>query len=441
MATYFGLQHTLMALLSEASGIKDMIDSMLLICSARGHQTLVTILLGRGANINNCSWLGWTPLHLASAKGSLAMTKFLLDVNADVNKRHSPGSSTALQLAAENGYADILQALLEHGANVNIMRHDVSHALEFTALRLAVLMKDVASITVLLDGGADINTLHLNSHWLLDSEKTRLYKFRTTVLFDAVSQQQEVIAYLLLDRGADVTIGDATPLCSAVSERNGRMVTLLIKDGADLRVPGALKHFLERDLWYHSHKVFSEECFSAKILGQALVLVGNTPYPAGVAEILIKFGADINLLSINEVFLDYEHECEDAWRLENALEFTYRGGPLLDFPLLAACRTGNEPLVRLLLDRGAKTWGVEKETWLQETIRSNYSGKPSLQVYGTIIGSDDLRKILRKNAYPEGRIDILDRLERKIAKFWSENVLTRLSEEVFGSMIQEDSLG
>ena len=112
---------------------------------------------------------------------------------------------------------------------------------------------------MLLDGGADINTLHLNSHWLLDSEKTNLYKFRTTVLFDAVSQQQEVIANLLLDRGADVAIGDATPLCCAVSERNGRMVSLLIKDGADLRVPGALKHFLERDLWYSSHKVFSEE--------------------------------------------------------------------------------------------------------------------------------------------------------------------------------------
>ena len=123
MAAYFGLQHTLMALLSEASGIKDMIDSILLICSARGHQTLVTILLGRGANINNCSWLGWTPLHLASANGNLAMTKFLLDINADVNKRHSPSSSTALQRAAENGYADILQAL-----------------------RSAVLKKDVASV-------------------------------------------------------------------------------------------------------------------------------------------------------------------------------------------------------------------------------------------------------------------------------------------------------
>ena len=135
--------------------------------------------------------------------------------------------------------------------------------------------------------------------------------------------------------------------------------------------------------------------------------------------------ADINLLSINEDLLDYAHECEDEWRLQNALESTVSGGPLLDFPLLAACRSGNEPLVRLLSDRGAKTWGVEKETWL----------------LGTIIGSNDLRKILCKNAYSEGRIDVFDRMERQIAKFWSENVLTRLSKEVWRSMINEDSLG
>ena len=237
-----------------------------------------------------------------------------------------------------------------------------------------------------------------------------------------------------------MTIGDATPLCCAVSERNGRMVGLLLKDGADLRVPEGLKHFLERDLWHSSHKVFSEECFSGKILGQALVLAENTPEPAGVAESLIKLGADINLLSINEVFFDYEHECEDEWRLQDAFEQTVSGGPLLDFPLLAACRSGNEPLVRLLLDRGAKTWGVEKETWLQEAIRPNFGGKPSLQVYETIIGSDDLRKILRKNACSEGRIDTLDRMARKIARFRSEDILTRLGMEL-NAMINEDTLG
>lgn len=369
MAAYFGLQHTLMTLLSEASDNRDMIDSILLICSARGHQNLVKILLGRGANINNCSWLGWTPLHLASAKGNLAMTKLLLGTNADVNKRQSLSSSTSLQRAAETGYAEVLQAL-----------------------------------------------------------------------FDAVFQQQEAIVNPLLDRGADVAIGDAMSLSCAVSVRNGRMVSLLSKDGADLRVPGALKHSLEKDWWYPSHKVISEESLSKKILGQALMLVESTPEPVSVAEILIKSGADINLLSINEDLLDYVQEGEDEWRLQSVLG-TRGSAPLLDFPLLAACRSENEPLVRLLLDRGAKLWGVEKETWLQEAIGFNYSGKSSLQVYGTIIGSDDLRKILRKNAYSEGQIDVFDRMGRQIENFVGNDVLTRLAKEVFGSMINEDSLG
>ena len=140
MAAYFGLQHTLMVLLSEASDPTDMINSALLICSAKGNHAMLQLLLDRDANINTCSWLG------------------------------------------------------------------------YTALRLAVLHKDAASVNVLLNGGAKINALHLNSHWLFNAEAKRVYKFRTTVLLDAVHLQQEAIVKLLLDRGADVDMGDVTPL-------------------------------------------------------------------------------------------------------------------------------------------------------------------------------------------------------------------------------------
>ena len=370
MAAYFGLQHTLMTLLSQATGVEDMINSTLLICSARGNQTLVQLLLDRGANINTLSWLGYTPLHLAAARGSLAMTKFQLGSNADVNIRHSSSSSTALHLAAENGYPDIIQALLEHGANVNIMRHDTDHASEFTALRLAVLMKDVASVNALLNSGADPNSLHLNRHWLFSPEETKMYEFRTTVLFDAVSQQQEAIVKLLLDRGADVNIGDATPLHRAVLEHNGRMVSLLIKNGADLRTAGNIKfprHFVERRSIFTLFHEFSSEHF----LGEALVAVAGTPQPGSVAEILINSGADINHVSMVKGLQDLL--CSEAYDSYETAIIRLPGSvnsvqPLLNIPLLAASRNGNESLVRVLLDRGAKMWGGEKESWLQQAI-------------------------------------------------------------------------
>ena len=407
MAAYFGLQHTLMTLLSEATGTKEMINSSLLICSARGHQTLVQLLLDRGADINTYGWQGYTPLYLATTNRDSPMIKVLLDRNADTNKRRS--------------------------------------ASDYTLLRLAVIGQDVASVNVLLDGGADLNALHLNSHWLFNSKETSLYKFRTTVLFDAVSRQQEAIANLLIDRGADVNIGDATPLCCALSERNGRMVSLLINNGVDLRAYGKieiLRNLLERRLIFPSFDELSSENF----LGEALVAVANAPEPGNVAEILIKSGAGIDFLSINKELLDSLQTCWGDELLQNAFEWVSIGGPLLDFPLLAAWRGGNETLVRSLLDRGAKTWGVDKGSWLQQAISAKpkvkelvewlYPGgdrsrNPSLVIYGTIIGtiirSDDFREMLRKNGYSEDRIITFICIERQIGEYMSQVVCTDVS--------------
>lgn len=427
MAAYFGLRHTLMTLLSEATGVKDMIKSTLLICSARGNQTLVQLLLDRGANINTFSWLGYTPLHLAIAKGSLAMTKFLLCSNADVNTRHSQSSSTPLQRAAANNYADILQTLLEHGAGSNTNCHNTDDPSEYTPLRVAVLHKDVASVNVLLNGGADINALHLNGWRLYRPEDINLCRTRTTVLFDAVSQQREAIANLLLDRGADVNIGDATPLCRAVSERNGHMVSLLIKHGAHLRTPGVietLKHFFKGPLVCPSFEEFICECF----LGEALLAVANTLEPASVAEILINSGAGINFLSIDrrmQVLLASSRyrDLQEAMQLLDGPVKSVE--PLLDFPLLAASQNGNESLVRVLLDRGAEMWGLEKESWLQqaklaklkaeETAEGSYPkggcSRNCIRItYRGIIRSDVFGETLRKCGYPESWISVLDRI-------------------------------
>ena len=401
MAAYFGLPHTLMTLLSEASDTKDMIKSTLLICSARGHQNLIQLLLDRDANINGCSWLDYTPLDLAIMKGNLAMSKLLLDKDADVNRRHSPCSPTALQLAVQNGYAAISQALLEHGANVNIKRTDTARAREYTALRLAVLNKDVACVKVLLDGGADINALHLNSQEPLEPLETDLHGIGTTVLFDAVSEQQEAIVNLLLDRGADVNMGDVTPLGYAMTDRNGRMVSLLIENGANL-------HLLKRQLMVlashvSSKRVLSEEFSPKKFLGEALVDVAYTLKPGSTVDILINAGADIDILLITGCDLE-TLEWRDKMTMQDLSERVNNGGLLLDFPLLAAARNGNESLVQLLLNRGAKTWGIEKESWLQQAMFAKSKANPTggcseefvLASYKKIISSDDFMERLRR---------------------------------------------
>ena len=349
MAAYFGLQHTLITLLAEATCINrlnDMFKSALLICSAKGNHTLVQLLLDCGANTDACSWMG------------------------------------------------------------------------YTALRLTFLNKDVTSMNVLLDGGADINAVHLDSQWLSNSGESILYEFRTTILFDAMNQQQEAITKMLLDRGADVNVGDPTPLCRAVSDRSGQMVSLLISNGADLRHPGnieILKLLIGKRLIYRSSGKFASE----NLLGEALVVVANSLEPANVAEILINTGADINFLSIDKSiqFLlsssaCYNHQEATQW-LNGSVKWEK---PLLDFPLLAASRKGNESLVRVLLDRGARMWGVEEESWLQqakfakpraiEPVEGSYAAgvcsSDALRIsYRKIISSRDFEEVFRENGYAE----------------------------------------
>ncbi len=433
MAAYFGLQHTLMTLLSEASGIKDMIESTLLICSAKGYHTLVQLLLDRNANINSCSWLDYTPLHLATIKGNLAVTKLLLDRNADVNKRHSPISLTALESAAKDDSAAVLHAALKHSAIVDTIRHATDHVSWHTALSLALLNKDFASVNVLLNGGADINALHSNSQLRSGPVQTELHETRTTVLFDAVSQQQEAIVTFFLDRGADTNMGDVTPLYRAASDRNGLLVNLLIKNGADLRTSGVItrlnptlgRHSIfSLDNEFSSEVSLPEELSPEKFLGQALLAVATTLEPGSVAETLINSGADINLLSIMQDVLRLPFVLLGTYAREtlmhDLIEFVQSGKPALDFPLHAASRSGNESLVRLLLNRGAKTWGVDKESWLQQAIFVKSKATEPVEgsyptggcsrdfirfSYDKFLRSHDFKEILRRKKWIPARLD------------------------------------
>ena len=438
MAAYFGLEHTLKALLSEASDPTDMINSALLICSVKDYRALAQLLLDHNANINIRSWLGYTPLLLAIKKGSLAMTKLLLDRNADVNMRPTCSPVAPLNYVAEDGFLDLLQPVLEHFAKFSDNRNYTDHPAGLTALRLAVLKKDLASVNVLLDGGADIDALHLTNLSLSNPVESKIYEFRTTVLFDAVSQhgavsqQDEDIANLLLDRGADVDMGDVTPLCRAVSQRNGRIVSLLIEKGPDLQIPRALKQLSEKGSWCESYQmVFSEESPSKNFLGQALVGVAKNLESGTLAETLINSGADINLLSINKARLCHLEWIGEGELLQYAFDWDDDNGALLDFPLFAAWRSDNKRLMRFLLDHGAKKWGINEESWLQQAVLAEPEATepvegPSLEeayiwqfirvLYGKIMGSDDFREILRKNEYPEVWMDIIDRIDRRIGE-------------------------
>ena len=93
-----------------------------------------------------------TALHIASRKGYVELVEMLLNNGADVNATDNNGN-TALSFASQNGHTEIVAMLLAARADVNI-KSDFGG----TALMLASLRGHTEIVAKLLEKGADVNT-------------------------------------------------------------------------------------------------------------------------------------------------------------------------------------------------------------------------------------------------------------------------------------------
>ncbi len=139
---------------------------------AQKHPQVVSVLLAHGADIHARSdtwgevmavsphgYLDYnrsiphgndTALMFAARVGDLASAKLLVGAGANVNDEDAWGVG-AVVLAAHSGFTDLVEFLLEKGANVN------SDKAGFTALHEAIMRRDEKLVKILLDHGADAN--------------------------------------------------------------------------------------------------------------------------------------------------------------------------------------------------------------------------------------------------------------------------------------------
>lgn len=79
---------------------------------------IVVELIKSGADIHRIGINGWTPLHMAAARGQVAKARLLIDAGAQVNRRTEiDGSETPLMEAAFAGQPAMVRLLLERGAD------------------------------------------------------------------------------------------------------------------------------------------------------------------------------------------------------------------------------------------------------------------------------------------------------------------------------------
>lgn len=118
----------------------------------------VLAALNAGADVNEIpeGWRG-TALYTAAAAGNTALAKLLIERGADVNrgmiktKTGDLQNATPLNIASEYGHTDVVELLLAHQADTNLLRND-----GVSPLILAAQKGRIPVVKLLVKHGADI---------------------------------------------------------------------------------------------------------------------------------------------------------------------------------------------------------------------------------------------------------------------------------------------
>jgi hypothetical protein len=162
--------------------------------------TAVNTLLDKGANPNVRNSVGAPVLMVAASRGHVPIVEALLNEGADPNVKNQEGT-TALMKAIP--HIEIVRLLIAKGADVNAA-HDRGDLQGVTALMLAALGDNAATVSALLEAGANVKSQDADG---------------TTAIASAASCGHKDMVEMLLKKGADVDSrdwlgGDASDGCS-----------------------------------------------------------------------------------------------------------------------------------------------------------------------------------------------------------------------------------
>lgn len=131
-----------MPIVSHAADIHD--------AAMKGDVAAITAALDAGAGVDESDGHA-TPLYLAVKGGHFAAAKLLIERGADVNAVPDPRLGPALMLALAKRRTDLINLLLDGGANPNSKRSREN------AIHIAVNLGCLDCVKALVEAGADVN--------------------------------------------------------------------------------------------------------------------------------------------------------------------------------------------------------------------------------------------------------------------------------------------
>ena len=233
-------------------------------------------LIAHGANIDAPA--EWAPLVRAPYSSGIEMIKLLIARGADVDA----GPWTALHSAVDEGRRDIIELLIQNGADINIKNEE-----SMTPLDLAFFLnrKDIAELL-----------LAKSTHFGSKNDRG------LTALHNAAVEDYQDLAKLLLSNGAKVDERDNnyefTALHYTARFGNIKVAEVLIAHGADIRAKD--KWDYEPIHWaaYHDRPEIIELLIAHGADVNAITSLGQTPIQLAIPrrntaaiEVLKKNGA------------------------------------------------------------------------------------------------------------------------------------------------------
>ncbi|HUQ34889.1 MAG TPA: ankyrin repeat domain-containing protein [Aestuariivirga sp.] len=185
-----------------------------------GDISRVRTALAGGEDVNALD-MDWTALHLATALGNTEIVQALIDGGANIEAKGEPADSHPLHLAAQNNESEIAQLLIKHGAKVNSRNSG-----DKTPLLIAAGHNHIEVGEILLKNGADPNET--------------FSEYKDSPLHFASYAGNAAFVSLLIKHGAAVNAPSLrygeTPIFYAASHGNIEALKILVANGADVNV-------------------------------------------------------------------------------------------------------------------------------------------------------------------------------------------------------------
>ncbi|KAJ5720553.1 uncharacterized protein N7483_008487 [Penicillium malachiteum] len=257
-----------------------------------------------------------TSLSWAAKHGHSDVVELLLEAGAEIDAR-AHHQRTPLLLAAKKGHSDVVKVLLEAGAEVDARDHYQGTPLSYSAGQGYSDM-----VKLLLETGAEVDVRDKNQETPLSYAARHGY-------FDVMK--------LLLEAGAEVDVRDEnqeTPLSHAARRGRSDVVKLLLEAGAEVD---------SRDIDQRTPLQYADQ---------------DSEDYSNTAKLLLEAGADVYLSSMSQRI---PLSCAASQGYSDVVKFLLEAGAEGDSrdsdertPLSLAAGRGRSNVVELLLEAGAE---------------------------------------------------------------------------------------